>query len=784
MFKADFVSLAHVCMTSITSLPVDDDTAHKVLEQEVGVSHADIMLAGTPGSGKTSVMHLVLNEPPPDVRHSTGCVETPVRAIATGTIYADGTLMQKLETEEMLDMFCGGLRHAIEQDIRRQYDEHMHTEIHPVSSTATPTPMQDSLEDSPHQDVAAPPKADNTAKQQVFTSEAPATTEEEKLKVFAKLMKEVSSIKASPDLFSSMLVSITDSGGLPQFMDACSLLVHSNSLFMITVKLNERLDEKPKFNFFINGKPISMCSTSLQLTNLQLIELLAKTMSSIQLSTINTTEDGSRPRQAKFMLIGTFADKAHECEGETIADKNRILKKKLKRFQAELVNNGDDVIFPVNAVTTDPDERQKAAEQLQEVITNTPGTSIKTKIKLRWFGLLVHMLDVAKKKNVSTLELDEIIAAGKCLMMSEEETRQAVKCFHDMNLVNHHSTQKLDHLVFVNVKPILDQLSNLIGVAFIDKYLLNEIFQTKVPINAQEMLRDYGQFSEYSLVEPCFSFPAPLTAFIFIDILEHLFMIARIEKSGQTSLVLPCALPYAPEDVLLMKEHVSVTPWILRLVRRRSSGLVDIPIPKGYLPTLFVCLISFIKFEADTNSHQYRNVMSISYNDGGHIYFIERSHQLEIYYSWDEVCPEHCSVIRSEIIKALVEVEEKLHFKPGILTKEDFFVCSCNGPHPRHLCTYKSTVERAICEKTRKPCHLSKQQLCWILPPSQGICLTQLVHIKHAMLGHHEISYLDVVCISLMFLINFCGIWILYIVGVHIHHVVTHIYMYTVQCCM
>ena len=331
----------------------------------------------------------------------------------------------------------------------------------------------------------------------------------------------------------------------------------------------------------------------------------------------------------------------------------------------------------------------------------------------------MHMLDVAKKKDVSILRLEEIIAAGKCLMMSEEETRQAVKCFHDMNLVNHHSTKKLDQLVFVNVKPILDKLSNLIGVAFIDKRMLDDIFQTKVPINAQETLRDYGLFSQ-SLLDSCFSFPAPLTAEVFLDILEHLSMIAHIEKGDQTSFFLPCALPYAPEDVVLKKEQASTTPWILRLKMRRGTIMVDVSIPKGYLPTLVVHLITSKMFEADTDCRQYRDLMSISYVDGGHIYFIERSHQLEIYYSWDEEFPNHCSVIRSEIMKALVEAEKKLSFKPEILTKEDVFICFCNGPHPRHFCTYKSTAERAICEKTRKPRYLSRQQQCWILPPSQG----------------------------------------------------------------
>ena len=49
---------------------------------------SNLVVNGSPGSGKTCVVNLSVGEPAPDVRNSTGCVETPVRAIAQGTIYA------------------------------------------------------------------------------------------------------------------------------------------------------------------------------------------------------------------------------------------------------------------------------------------------------------------------------------------------------------------------------------------------------------------------------------------------------------------------------------------------------------------------------------------------------------------------------------------------------------------------------------------------------------------------------------------------------------------------
>ena len=118
----------------------------------------------------------------------------------------------------------------------------------------------------------------------------------------------------------------------------------------------------------------------------------------------------------------------------------------------------------------------------------------------------------------------------------------------------------------------------------------------------------------------------------------------------------------------------------------RAIGSVDVPIPKSYLPTLVVHLLNSSDFKADLKSRQYRNLMSIRYVRGGCVYLIERNLQLEIYYPCaddDEEISKDCSFIRSAILNALVEVEKKLHFIPGILIKNDAFLCSCDGS--RHI---------------------------------------------------------------------------------------------------
>ena len=681
---------------------VDADATQEAFQQEVGVCVSNLVVNGSPGSGKTCVVNLSVGEPAPDVRNSTGCVETPVRAIAQGTIYANGTKLQKLQTEKMLHMVCQAMRHKVDEIESEQVVQKKRR--HKVPSNAAPTTEQSSSTPPVSGDVPKSTNASSTASED----------KEENLQVFAKLVVKISSAEASAEFLTAHLVLTIDSGGQPHFMDVAPLFLRNSSLFLITMKLNERLDSKPKFNYFINGQPIKMSDTELQPTNLQLIELLAKSISSLQLSTSTSTpsSDGSESRHAKFMIVGTFADKAEDCQDESVADKNSILRDRLKDYEAERIDAGKDVIFAVNAITTDPDERQKAALRLQGKITNTPGTTIKTRIKLRWFGLLLHLLDEAEKKGVSIIPLEDVLAAGRCLQMNSSETLQAIAFFHELNLLMHFSTDKLGSIVFVDVKPILGNVSNLIGISFIDRDKLDEIFNPNLPGYVQGLLRDYGRFS-WEILDSSFHFSAPLTTDVFLDLLEHLCVIARIEKGGQTSFFLPCALPHAPEDVLQKKEQIS-SVWIVTLQTRRGTTLVDVPIPKSYLPTLTVHLLNSPDFEADLKTRQYRNLMSIQYR-GSRVYLIERNLQLEIYYPCaddDEEMSQDCSFIRSAIQNALVVVEERLHFVPNILIKNDAFLCSCDSS--RHICVYNKDRKRTSCDRSDKLRKLNQQQQYWL----------------------------------------------------------------------
>ena len=288
----------------------------------------------------------------------------------------------------------------------------------------------------------------------------------------------------------------------------------------------------------------------------------------------------------------------------------------------------------------------------------------------------------------------------------------------------HFHTQDLEGVIIVKVKVVFRALSLLLGISFIDKKILDSVeYKLLLNANTQERLQKYGRFKRKLLLRnrEQFQFSDVFTAEYFLHLLEHVTAVIAV---GEDEYFLPSALAFATDEEI--KQRVKGEPWIIRLTREKDScDPIDIPPPPAYLSSVF---INVLKSSSKYNllplksqfSQQYSNAMSLSYS-GGFIHFIQRVHQIEVYFSQCEAQPRTCHAIRSVVLAATKITEEKLKIPSGILVKNDAFLCPCEGNNNGHVYVFNTDMKKALCEKSEEEYHeLTPSQQRWLDEP-QGV---------------------------------------------------------------
>ena len=726
--------------------PVDPSVAMNKLGLDVTMNITNIRTQGYPGTGKTSLLDLVMGKDPVDLtRTSTGCVDPPSFYLVVKSEGSDGVKWDHVTTEKMFSMVCEAVKKKIDdhRSVKATVPETTLFRISPKDREQTNSPKKDYVRKplteaaKPKYSPSSPPPPSSFPSPPFSPFASPSHLGYSSEDWFRELLKEVPNSGRSGVIFDSHWMMVTDSGGQPPFLDAAALFLQNTCLHIFPVKLNEFLNEKPDFSYFNNGVPADIAKSKLRLTNQQIIETLAKTVSAFQPPSTPSTI--ASPQGAKFVIVGTFEDKAHLCS-ETIEMKEATLEKVLKPYKPFQVLYDGKIIFPINAIITDKGKRQDLAEKLRNLITDTSGTTMKIQLKLRWFGFLLTMLTRSEKQKRSILSLDECLEIGWSLGMDRFETTEAIQFFHDIGRIMHFNTPALRSSVIVDTKPLLDKVSLLLSVSFLDEKFLKNQRQLILVSGIKERLQQRGRFSQHTL-KSFLKFEEPITVDFFLDVLEHVKAIAKIDSTSEY--IMPCALSYLPDEQCVPDIPL---PWIIRFRIRRDVEKVYIPLPMGYLPAIIVFLLTCYSshFFLCSESVQHRNQFKLEYEGGGSVFVVDQNLQLEIFYTCCKDLPQNCQFIRDCVLNAMSLAEERLHITrcsgecelececKDVITKVDSFLCPCMNGEDRHICTYNHRSEIAECVKSFKSLKLESGYLCWI----QG---KKYTHIKNCLVFMHTL---------------------------------------------
>ena len=708
---------------------MSNDEAMDKLGYNVAVSISNVTLQGLMATGKTSVLDLAMGRPPAIEHHSTGVAEPPSCSIIVGDDCSEDMEWEEFTPDRLLDMVCEtieALAKPVDKQLKPAIQQHttftdalasLPSQLPPPaaslpthSPTNSPCPAPSPV---PYSELSPPPSPHVHSPASGLSSsplgQTPVKHKRDFSKIFGNIMQRLPEVNEPKILSEARLILMSDSGGLPNYLDVLPLFVRNKCLALFTLKLNERLDAIPQFSYCIQGQPIRMADTMLQYSHGQLVECLAKSMFSF-LPSLDPLSDCQG--NACFAVVGTFFDRMDECVSESLEEKNATLAECLKAYKRFRINFNDKTIFPINAVTSDKKQRSQYMKELRQLISKSP--SVKVTIKLRWFGFYLSLLSEAEQR--ATLPLQECLDIGRSLNMDEQETRKAITFFHNLNLILHYQTKALDDLVIIKLKPILDLVSLLIGVSFFSKDELLRFFGIDLPSDIRECFQQYGFLGQQSL-EKCFNgkFSDPLNAKAFISLLAEVKAVAIFEKSN--AFFMPSVLRYASkeEESKIMNERHLFCPWMVRLRIQCDDQELYVPLPPAFSSTLIVLLMSSELFCVIDSQRQYRNIFSLGFHTGD-VVIIEKQVQLEIYCSFSD---NECFHLRSLVREAILESEERLSFDVASITIEDSFPCSCIPQREcRHILCKPSTSEppRAMCEHSKIICNLTDQELFW-LPP-------------------------------------------------------------------
>ena len=506
-------------------------------------------------------------------------------------------------------------------------------------------------------------------------------------------------------LYKLQLILFHNSGGQPQFHAVVAAFSHNVSLVLVFIKLNERLDALCT-NAFTDkeGKWFTEQCPSL-FTNEQMVVQFVHTMMCKPVA-------GSEGMHTRFMVVGTHRDLMHECE-ETLAEKNqRLASLLLPALEENLIMNGNDIIFALNAKNPDVNDkkcfdliREKVADLSRAVDVDTP---------IAFLVLLNDVNKYAEEQRKKVVSVEECQAIAERLKMQRLSLEAALIFFNDMSMWMY-MPSVLPGLVFVDPQMALDSVNQIVqysyrvGGGVIKGLAASEYRLWKEGVVSSEMLK--GEEFRGCFVRGLFEADDALKLF------EKLYIVARLNKR---EFIMPAMLQTVAEKnmeqyVPAPSEHVS--PLFLHFRMSR--------IAKGVFCSTHTCMRSKYGWTTCYKKERgkvvpaclFRNAVRLQHpSKAVEVTLIHALKHFEAHVDASKadlpcICPE----IRDMLVDAVDSAADAFRFKNSRASVA--FQCPCD-PDDVHTATPNEAHSMLICTLTKKKIGggLTAAQRVWVGP--------------------------------------------------------------------
>ena len=488
-------------------------------------------------------------------------------------------------------------------------------------------------------------------------------------------------------LYKLQLILFRDSGGQPQFHEVVAAFSHNVSLVLVFIKLNERLDALCT-NAFTDeeGKWFMERCPSL-LTNEQMVVQFVHTMMCKPLT-------GSEGMHTRFMVIGTHRDLMHECE-ETLAQKNeRLASLLLPALEENLIMNGNNIIFAVNAKNPDENDK-KVFDLIREKVADLSG-ALDVDTPIVFLMLLNDVNKYAEEQRKKVVSVEECQAIAGRLKMERQSLEAALIFFNEMS-VWMYMPSVLPDVVFVDPQMALDSINQIVQYSFrvgggaIKGLAASECRLWKEGVVSSEMLK--GEEFRGCFVRGLFEADDALKLF------EKLYIVARLNKR---EFIMPAILQTVAEKDMEQympapSEHVA--PLFLHFHMSR--------IAKGMFCSTHTCMRSkygwttcyTVKRGKKVPACLFRNAVRLQHpKQSFKITFIHKLKHFEVYLDAPEAdLPSICPEIRKVFVDAVDSAASAFRFKNSRASVA--FQCPC-GLCEVHTATLNEAHSKLICSLT------------------------------------------------------------------------------------
>ena len=607
-------------------------------EGSVDLTVTRVNMLGAPGAGKTCSQLLLLNEDPPTNDTSTPIACPAVRA--TRVAVCDKTIWNRVTRANLLDELAADLDAVLHQKKREE----------------PPLPVVLSLPDNtqPSTEIQPDPSPTPHKPNQAVSSETKPIKEDKEYHTEA-VIQEILATELKGIRKSDHWLYVIDSGGQPAYQELLPLFTRAASLNIITLDLSKPLNERFDLMYRIDGKYFPCHSKSSQLAFFQSAVSTGASFKPLDISCIS-----KKPTHSMHLVLGTHYDKVSDA---TLKEKEEILKSSMSLLESYLqdcvIRHKKSIIFPVNTIAAS-EERAKYSEEICKAIWyRGSDASLQIKIPIRWFAFELSLPEQ------SIVSVKEALSIGERYGMKEEDTKQALRYFHDVSLMLYYP--EVTNVVFIDSKPILEILSQLLALTYVDDddalaSISDEPLPLKVTNNLKEGFFNEDIFEHLKSKSVVFSLPEFQLSDL-IRLLLHLNIITKLEDEQKGQYFIPYALPSYNEPVSI--KETNAKPLVI--VWREEKSEEILPVPTGLFPLTIVHLLNqkeyVTKISPSTSEYyKFRDAMSlkITFTQKHTLHLINRYTHIEVYFTGPT---EHCPLVRKLITTAIDNSSDAMHLK-------------------------------------------------------------------------------------------------------------------------